>query len=127
MDDNATFSRLYDIYTAAASNPDPAERERLLRECATDDMEIISPFPYDVRGLPEVAEQLGRVAEAMPDGRLTIRRTSPVDVHHDYLRVTFENVASDGTRLSTGLHVIELRDGRISRIVVFVPHDLPTL
>jgi hypothetical protein len=119
------LTELYDAYTTAASTTDAARRLELLRACAVEDLEIISPFPYAVTGIDAVSEQLGKVAGAMPDGRLTIRRTSAVDAHHGIFRVTFENCSSDGTRLSAGMHVVEVRDDRIARILVFVPDMIP--
>jgi hypothetical protein len=38
--------------------------------------------------------------------------------------VTFENCNAEGARMSTGMHVVEVRDDRIARIVVFVPDQL---
>jgi len=116
---------LYDRYATAASTSDAAERRRLLEECAAPDLEIVSPFPYAVRGIDAVADKLGEVAAAMPDGGLVIRRAGPVDAHNHVFRVPFEN-CSGGAVLSTGLHVVEVADGRIARIFVFVPDALPT-
>lgn len=122
----ASFEATYDAYLAAASEPDPAERLRRLRECATEDLEIVSPFPYRVRGVEEAARTLGDVAAAGPGGRLLLGRSSPVDGHHDIFRATFENRSADGALLSTGLHVAELRDGLLARLIVFVPDHVET-
>jgi hypothetical protein len=119
------YEALYDRYIAAASTPDPERRLRLLRECAAEDLQIVGPFPYDVRGVVNVSRQLGEVAAAMPDGVLTLRRTSPIDAHHEMFRAYFANCSSDGTQLSTGMHVVEVRDDQIVRILVFVPDRLP--
>jgi hypothetical protein len=123
--DSTRWEQLYDAYTAAASCADTDKRLTMLRECATDDVTIISPFPYEVAGIEAVSAQLGAVAASQPDGVLQLRRTSAVDAHHQYFRASFENCDSRGTRLSTGMHVIEVRDDRIARILVFVP-DLVT-
>ena len=116
---------LYDTYLQAASAPDETERMRLLRECAVQDFELISPFPYAVTGLEEIAAKLGEVAAAMPGGVLRLRRSTEVDAHNNLFRVAYANVDADGGVLSTGLHVVETREGRLARILVFVPADLP--
>jgi len=116
---------LYDRYTTAASTVDPDERRDLLAACASPDIEILSPFPYAVRGLDAVAAKLGEVASAMPDGALVIRRSGPIDAHNHVFRVPFEN-RSGGQVLSTGLHVVEVANGLIARILVFVPDVHPT-
>jgi len=117
---------LYDAYTRAASEPDLDERIRLLRECAVEDFEISSPFPYSVKGVSEVARQLGGVAAAMPDGKLSLGRISDIDAHNSFFRVNFENRNGAGERLSTGLHIAEVHDGKLTRIIVFVPSELPS-
>jgi hypothetical protein len=116
---------LYDTYTRAASAASQEERLQLLRQCAHEEFELISPFPYHARGIDEVAAKLGEVAAAMPNGRLELRRTTEVDGHNHVFRTAYGNFADDGTVLSTGLHVAEVRDGRLARIFVFVPADLP--
>jgi hypothetical protein len=116
---------LYDTYLRAASTDDQDERVRLLRTVAADDFEIVSPFPYVLRSLDEVATKLGEVAAAQPGGRLDLRRTTVVDAHNSVFRVAYANIGADGAALSTGLHVVEVSDGKLARIVVFVPADLP--
>lgn len=125
--DSTRWEQLYDAYTAAASCSDADERLALLRACATDDLTIISPFPYEVSGVEAVSAQLGAVAASQPDGTLQLRRTSTIDAHHQYFRASFENCDSRGARLSTGMHVIEVRDARIARILVFVPDQVTPL
>jgi hypothetical protein len=118
------FRERYDTYLRAASSADAAERIELLRRCVVDDFEIISPFPYAVRGIEAVAVKLGEVAASMPDGRLRLRRITEIDRHNDLFRVAYANKSSAGETLSTGLHVAETRDGLIARLLVFVPADL---
>jgi hypothetical protein len=121
----ASNEELYDTYLRAASAAEQDEQVRLLRECAQPDFEIVSPFPYVVRGTEAVAAQLGEVAAAMPNGRLDLRRTTRIDSHNMTFRAAYGNFAADGSVLSTGLHVVEVRDGHLARILVFVPADLP--
>lgn len=121
----ATDEELYDTYLRAASTGDQDERITLLRSCAQPDFELISPFPYHARGIDDVAAKLGEVAAAMPDGRLTLRRTAEIDGHNTIFRTAYGNFAEDGRVLSTGLHVVEVRDGLLARILVFVPAGLP--
>jgi hypothetical protein len=118
---------LYDTYLRAASAASQDERVRLLRQCAAEDFEIVSPFPYTVREIEPAAKILGDVADAMPGGRLRLSRTSPVDAHHSVFRATYANTDEDGRVLSTGLHVVEVAGGRLRRILVFVPAELPAL
>lgn len=118
------FTALYDCYTQAASTSDPEERLRLLSTCTSDDVEIISPFPYQLRGRDQLAAKLGEVAAAMPDGALTIARTGELDTHHNVFRVHFENRATNGEVLSSGMHVVDVENGLIRRLVVFVPAEL---
>ena len=122
--DSTLFEGVYDSYLYAASEPNPAKRVRLLRACATEDLEILSPFPYRVKGIQAVAEQLGLVAASGPGGCLSLSRTGPCDGHHGLYRATFENRDASGGLLSTGLHIAELRDDRLARLIVFVPDSI---
>jgi hypothetical protein len=122
----ASLEDLYDTYTRAASTPELDHRVALLRECAIEGLEIASPFPYSVKGINAVAKKLGEVAAAMPEGKLSLRRTGPVDAHNDFFRVMYENRNDAGERISTGLHVVELSGGKIARIIVFVPAATPS-
>jgi hypothetical protein len=119
------WTAVYDTYLAAASTADAEERARLLATCAVEDFEIISPFPYEVRGREAAAQQLGEVAAAMPGGGLSLVRTSAVDEHHGSFRATYANQDASGAVLSTGLHVVRTRDGLMAQLLVFVPADLP--
>lgn len=122
----ATDEELYDTYLRAASAPEQDERVRLLTQCAVPDFEIVSPFPYVVRGTDAVATKLGELAAARPGGVLRLRRTSPLDAHNTVFRVAFENRDAAGNVVSAGLHVVETREGRLARILVFVPAELPS-
>lgn len=112
---------LYDSYLEAASTSDPSERLRLLRDVATADFELISAFPYRVSGLSDVSEKLGQVAQSMPGGELRLVRIGGPDGHHGFFRATYASVDGEGNQLSTGMHVGELVDGRLKRIIVFLP------
>jgi hypothetical protein len=115
---------LYDSYLVAASTSDPDQRTHLLRQCAIEDLEMISPQPYALRGIPAISRQLGLVAAGNPSGRLRLRRTSRIDHHNNLLRCNFANFDDVNRVTATGMHVIELADHRIVRILVFVPEQL---
>jgi hypothetical protein len=49
----------------------------------------------------------------------TFRRTSGVDAHHEVARYRWELVAADGTVAVAGVDVVDVRDGRLARVVGF--------
>ena len=111
-----TLDELIDRYCAAWSAPDPAERERLLRETLTDDATYTDPrtAPVTRAGL---LEHIARVLASRPGAR--VLRTSAVDVHHGLARFHWCVELPDGTRLPEGIDVVELSDdGRQLRRVV---------
>jgi hypothetical protein len=120
----SSLEDLYDGYLRAASTADDTERIRQLREVVLEDFQLASPFPYIATGITDVSEKLGAVAASMPDGQLRLRRTSSVDAHNGFFRVAYENHDASGLQTSTGLHIVETRDGKIARIIVFVPAEL---
>lgn len=115
------WSEVYDTYLRAASSTDAGECRDLLERCASEDLELISPFPYHAVGRDAVVTQLRAVADAMPGGVLNLVRTTTPDEHHGWFRVSYANVDAEGHELSTGLHVVRTAGDRIAQIVVFVP------
>ena len=109
----AAYDRYLDAVNAGADD----DRLAILTECTTDDLEIRSPG-YVVRGRAAVAEKLGTVVAALPTPVRMERLTA--DEHHDVQRVGWRGVRPDDTTAVTGEHIVDLRDGRVAGIVVFI-------
>lgn len=113
----------YDRYVAAINHADFDERLRGLATAAHDTFAIRSP-QYEAHGLREICEAVGRAMSA-GGARVTLRRHSAIDEHHNIGRVEFEALDSAGNRLTTGLHIFERSGDRLAALAVFIGASPP--
>jgi RNA polymerase sigma-70 factor (ECF subfamily) len=102
---------LIDRYTAAFENADLAELQRALLETVAVEM---PPTPTWFHGRDAVAGFLGLRVFTRP-GRL---RMIPTRANGQPAVAEYE-IGDDGLHHARGIHVLDVRDGRIARIVVF--------
>jgi hypothetical protein len=106
-----------DSYDRAWREPDPRERRRLLEDSLTDDGELVSPQGRWA-GREAVAEWIDGFADRMPGA--TVRVTSGIDAHHDFVRYAWTIRDERGSPILDGIDVCEVADdGRFRRVVMF--------
>jgi hypothetical protein len=113
-----TFTAQYDRYLEAVGEPDPGRRASLLAESTTDDVTIVSPA-YVVAGRANVIDKLGELM-AQFDSPLRMQRVGAPEGHHSLFRARWSAVTAAGVVVVTGQHFVEVSDGRLLRVVVFV-------
>jgi hypothetical protein len=102
-----------DLYIEAWNVVDDGERLDLVRRAFTEDALRVG---HD--------RALGPEAIASTMSQIEARRTSALELQHDWSRFEWEAVA-DGNRLE-GVDVVEhADDGRISRLIVFYTQRVP--
>jgi hypothetical protein len=102
-----------DLYIEAWNVADGRERLELVRRAFTQDATRVG---HDLAHGPDA------IAATM--SQLEARRTSPLEMQHDWSRFEWAAVA-DGNRLE-GVDVVEhADDGRIRRLIVFYTHRVP--
>lgn len=109
---------LVDRYCEGWSDPNPRNRERLIRRALTPDAIYCDPRS-GLLAVEPLLSYISLVIAARPGAR--VARTSHVDVHHGFGRFDWHVTLLDGTPLVTGTDFIELSAGReqLSRIVGF--------
>lgn len=109
---------LVDSYCQGWSDPDPLVRERLIRETLVPTATYADPRT-DILSVEQLLFHISKIVTSRPGA--TVKRTSNVDVHHNFARFSWHVLLSDGTNLPEGIDFIELEDDgkRIRRIVGF--------
>ena len=109
---------LVDAYCRAWSDPDPAQREKLIQQALSPDATYTDPRA-DCRNPQELLAHIANILAARPGARIML--TSQVDVHHKVARFHWQVVMPDGTKLPEGIDFVEFTpDGsKIARIVGF--------
>jgi len=110
------YADLIDRYCEGWSAPDPADRERLLRETLAEDAIYCDPRA-DNLNVGELLQHIANVQASRPGAKVI--RTSLVDGHHNLARFHWCVVLPDGTRLPEGIDVVEFADEKIRRIIGF--------
>lgn len=104
-------------YVAVWSEPDAGRRADLLRQCWTEQSEIIGPG-YCFKGRQAVLDEAARFHRDQPGFRAVA--TSAFDRHGRWVRFTIAMVDPQGEVVHEGWDVVELdAEGRIARVVTF--------
>ena len=110
-------AEIVDLYCAAWDEPDAGRRRALLEQAWADDGVYVDPTAH-VSGRDALVEHIGGTYEVF--GSFSMRRTSGVDEHHDYVRFTWEMVTDAGDPIADGFDVARLApDGRVQLVVGF--------
>ena len=119
LPDTMSPSAVADRHLAAYGEPDPIRRRALL-EAAWVPEGLLVEAPLDpAKGHDQVDDLYATVQSHYPDHRF--RRTTELDVHHDFGRYGWELVGPDGAVVFGGVDVVEFAtDGRLAGVVGFL-------
>jgi hypothetical protein len=112
-----------DRYFDAWNEADEANRVALIEQALAADGRYCDPLS-DVEGYAGFSAMVAGVQQQLPGHHL--RRTSPVDRHHDQVRFEWEIVAPDGTVAMAGVDYAALAaDGRLQSVGGFFGPSVP--
>ncbi len=108
---------IVDTHLEAYCEPDAERRATLVAKAWHPDGALVDP-PFDGAGLDGIAAMTDVVLTHYPNH--SFRRTTDVDVHHQFGRYGWELVGADGAVAVGGTDVAEFDDsGRLMRIIGF--------
>jgi hypothetical protein len=111
-----------DTYLASLGQTDPDARAAMIAHAWVPDGRYVDPA-RDVRGAQAMDATIAAVHDQVPGA--TFRRTSGIDLHHEYLRFSWEMVGPDGAVVLSGIDIGSLsEDGKLKGICGFFG-DLP--
>jgi hypothetical protein len=118
-----TLQMVVDRYFDAWNEPDAAHRVALVEQAFVPDGRYCDPLS-DVAGVADFAAMVEDVRGQFPGCQL--RRTSPIDQHHDQVRFEWELTGSDGTVAVAGVDYVALAaDGRFRSVGGFFGASVP--
>jgi hypothetical protein len=122
---NATainVAEVVDTYLASLGQTDPDARAAMIATAWTPNGRYVDPA-RDVTGPEAMQATIAAVQEHTPGA--TFRRTTGIDLHHEYLRFGWEMVGPDGTVALSGIDIGRLsEDGKLQGICGFFG-DMP--
>ena len=111
-----------DTYLATWNETDPAKRGELIEASMAADLWFRDPF-LEADGLEAYDNVIAAVQAQFPG--LVMRRTSPVDGHHDLVRFNWALGAPGAEPTFAGLDVAKYdADGKLHRIIGFVGESI---
>lgn len=110
------FDALVDRYCEAWNEADPIVRAALLAEVMAVDSTYVDPR-CELKGRDELHAHIGRMQESRP--RMTVVRTSAVDVHHAVARFAWCLRDVDGQPQLEGVDFVEFHGHTLKSIVGF--------
>jgi hypothetical protein len=122
--ESAPDASVIDTYLATWNETDPAKRRELIEASLGADLWYRDPM-LEADGLDAYDAMIAGVQAQAPG--LVMRRTSPVDGHRDLVRFHWAFGAPDAEPTFAGLDVAKYDDdGKLHRIIGFVPETVPT-
>jgi hypothetical protein len=119
LPDTMSPAAVADRHLAAYGEPDPIRRRGLLEAAWAPDGLLVDPPLDPAKGYDELNDLFATVQSHYPGHRF--RRTTAVDVHHDFGRYGWALVGPDGAVVFHGVDVVEFGgDGRLAGIVGFL-------
>jgi hypothetical protein len=112
----ASFDEMLDAW----NQTDPSKIRAHLDAALTPDVYFLDPT-IEITGIDAVEKLIHDVQERFPGA--VFSRTSQVDSHHHLHRYHWE-IHLDGSLLVEGFDVLEVRDGKVARLLKFFG-DLP--
>ena len=112
----ASFDEMLDAW----NQTDPSKIRAHLDAALTPDVYFLDPT-IEITGIDAVEKSIHDVQERFPGA--VFSRTSQVDSHHHLHRYHWE-IHLDGSLLVEGFDVLEVRDGKVARLLKFFG-DLP--
>lgn len=112
--DTTQIETTVDRYFSAWNETDHDARGQLIAASFTDDARYVDPLS-DAAGRKAITEMMGAVHQQFPG--MAVRRTTPVDLHHDVLRFGWTITGADGSTLVDGIDVAAATsDGRLTDV-----------
>lgn len=106
----------WNAYANAYGATDERERQALLEECVSDDVEFINPGG-EGRGRATLSAHIAKLQQSMPG---TYFRTEKTYVHHGELLVVWALYKQDDTKIATGYNFVRPGlDGRFDYMAGF--------
>jgi hypothetical protein len=106
-----------DAWLIAYAEPDAVRRQALIAETWAADGRLVDP-PFEGTGHAELSGLVDVVLTHYAGH--TFRRTTKVDVNHEFARYGWELVGADGTVAVAGLDVVRFAaDGKLAGVVGF--------
>ena len=103
-----TVETTIERYFASWNETDPASRTGLVQSAFGEAARYVDPLA-DATGHLAISDMMGAVHEQYPG--MTVRRTSPLDQHHDVIRFHWQIVTADGSTLVDGIDVVRVDGG----------------
>ena len=104
-------------YLAAWNEAEPDRRARLLREHWTDDARYVDPLMRG-DGLQQIDALIAAARARFPGFRFAL--ANEPDGHGEHVRFSWSLGPAGGEPPIAGSDVVELRDGRIARVIGFL-------
>jgi hypothetical protein len=119
LPDTMNPAAVADRHLAAYGEPDPIRRRALLEAAWVPHGTLTDPPLDAATGHDQLDDLFATVQSHYPEHRF--RRTTDVDVHHDFGRYGWELVGPDGAVVFAGVDVVDFApDGRLARVVGFL-------
>ena len=114
-----TVEATVDAYLESWNETDQAKRGELIEQALGADLWYRDPM-LEADGLEAYDAMIAAVQAQFPG--MVMRRTSPIDAHHDLVRFTWALGAPGQDPVIAGLDVAKTdADGKLHRIIGFVP------
>ena len=101
-------AEIVDTYLASLGQTDREARGAMIAAAWVPEGRYVDPH-RDVTGGESMQATISGVQEQVPG--VTFRRTSGIDLHHEYLRFSWDMLGPDGSVLVSGIDVGALSDG----------------
>ena len=119
LPDTMTPTAVADRHLAAYGEPDAIRRRGLLEAAWAPEGLLVDPPLDPAQGHDQLDDLFATVQSHYPEH--TFRRTTVVDVHHQFGRYGWELVGPDGAVVFGGVDVVEFSgDGRLAGVVGFL-------
>jgi len=119
LPETMTPAAVADRHLAAYGEPDSMRRRALLEAAWAPNGALTDPPLDPATGHDQLDELFAIVQSHYPDHRF--RRTTDVDVHHDFGRYGWELIGPNGAVVFGGVDVVDFAsDGRLARVVGFI-------
>ena len=120
--DTSSLETTVDAYLESWNETDPAKRAALIQQSLGADLWYRDPM-LEADGLEAYDAMIAAVQAQFPG--LVMRRTSPVDTHHDLVRFNWALGAPGQDPVFAGLDVAKTdAAGKLHRIIGFVPETI---
>ncbi|HSW06876.1 nuclear transport factor 2 family protein [Aquabacterium sp.] len=104
-------------YLRIWNETDAARRASMLRETWSEDAHYVDPL-MSGQGLEQISQLIAAVHQRFPGYRFSL--ANQPDGHGDHVRFSWALGTGDADTAILGSDVLQLRDGRVSRVIGFL-------